>query len=117
MVFVRRLLAGKPPISAPEKELPDPVWGATFLAELHHVAGLMGDTGATEHALRKGMDGRYFSTALSRLQKELKSALGLAVHPYLIDDGGVRPRRYALTLPRDAVQIVSDGNFSLNQPG
>ncbi len=104
-VFVRRLLRGEAPLGAPPKDAPDPAWAARFLAELRRIVGPFGDMDAAERALRKGMDGNYFSTTLSRLHSELKRQLGLAAAPYLIHDGGRRPRMYALTLLPAAVSL------------
>ena len=58
----------------------------------------------TERALRKGMDGSYFSAHLSKLKKLLRHELGPAAAPYLISDGGKRPRRYSLGLRPTAVR-------------
>ena len=50
------------------------------------------------------MDGSYFSTHLSKLKKILKRELGPAAAPYLISDGGSRPRLYRLELSPSAVR-------------
>ena len=105
-VFVRRLLTGKEAIGAPHKDAPDLAWAEAFLAELRLIVGPLGDTDAASRALRHGMDGNYFSTALSRLHTELKKQLGPAAAPYLIHDGGCRPRKYALTFPPSAVSLI-----------
>jgi len=81
-------------------------WAARYLAELRAIAGPMGDIDVAEHALRNGMDGNYFSTTLSRLREVLKQHLGGAMSPFLIDDGGCRPRRYSLRLPASAVTLL-----------
>ena len=44
------------------------------------------------------MDGGYFSAHLSKLKKILRRELGPAAEPYLISDGGSRPRLYSLGL-------------------
>ncbi|MBN8456183.1 hypothetical protein [Accumulibacter sp.] len=49
------------------------------------------------------MDGGYFSAHLSKLRRIIERQLGAAATPYLISDGGKRPRRYCLTLPPSAV--------------
>jgi hypothetical protein len=63
----------------------------------------MKDLDETERALRRGMDGSYFSAHLSKLKKILRRELGPAAEPYLINDGGSRPRRYSLGLRPTAV--------------
>ena len=105
-VFVRRLLNGNQAISAPGKDTPDEAWARRYLVELRAIAGQLGDKDLAEHALRNGMDGSYFSTTLARLHKALKGHLGAAVKPYLIDDGGSRPRQYSLNLPVTAVTLL-----------
>ncbi len=105
-VFARRLVAGLPPIGAPAKDVPDVAWASRYLEELRRISGSLGDIDAAEHALRNGMDGNYFSTTLSRLQQALKKRLGVAAPEYLINDGGRRPRLYALLLARESITLV-----------
>ncbi|WP_342674028.1 CRISPR-associated ring nuclease Csm6 [Candidatus Accumulibacter aalborgensis] len=102
-VFARRALRGEAPLPAPAKEFPDADWKRRYLVELRWIAGPLGDLDETERALRKGMDGGYFSAHLSKLQKILRRQLGPAAEPYLISDGGTRPRRYSLGLRPVAV--------------
>ena len=105
-LFARRTQAGEPPLSAPPKNAPDKAWAERYLAELRTIAGELADLDETERALAKGMDGDYFSVHLSKLRKILKRALGTAAAPYLIDDGGSRPRRYRLALPPEVVRFA-----------
>ena len=102
-VVARRALRGEAPLPAPAKEFPDADWKRRYLVELRWIAGPLGDLDETERALRKGMDGGYFSAHLSKLQKILRRQLGPAAEPYLISDGGTRPRRYSLGLRPVAV--------------
>ena len=102
-VFARRALRGEAPLPAPPKELPDAEWRQRYLIELRWIDGLLGERDDTERALKKGMDGGYFSTHLSKLRKILQRELGPAAAPYLISDGGSRPRRYSLELRPTAV--------------
>ncbi|MBN8454031.1 CRISPR-associated ring nuclease Csm6 [Accumulibacter sp.] len=102
-VFARRALRGEAPLPAPPKELPDVEWRQRYLIELRWIDGLLGERDDTERALKKGMDGGYFSTHLSKLRKILQRELGPAAAPYLISDGGSRPRRYSLELRPTAV--------------
>lgn len=106
-VFARAALAGEAPLAAPAKEVGDPDWARRYLEELRAVRGEMADLEVTEKALRHGMDGAYFSSQLSSLRRALRDALGAAAGPYLIDDGGRRPRRYRLLLPPEAVRFAS----------
>jgi len=107
-LFARRALKGEPPLPAPPKEVPDEAWRNRFLAEYRLIRGEMDDTDRTEHALRAGMDGDYFSEKKSALHRSLKKVLGSAASPYLIDDNNSRPRRYRLTLPPDAIRIEGE---------
>lgn len=106
LVFVRRRLNGEGAIGAPDKNVPDMSWAKRYLAELHRIVGQMGDTDAAKHALRSGMDGHYFSAALSRLREIISRNMGNAARPYLIDDGNCRPRLYSLALPPAAITLL-----------
>lgn len=108
-LFARRARSAAPALPAPQKESPDPDWATRYLAELRRITGPTADLGSTEHALRSGMDGAYFSSRLSKLRSALKRALGPAAGPYLIDDGGRKPHRYRLALNADAIEILAPG--------
>lgn len=110
-VFARHALRGGAPLPAPAKGAPDEEWGARYLREYRAIAGTLADIEATERALKAGMDGDYFSQRKSKLHKQLKTALGPAAEAYRIHDGGARPRRYALTLSRDAVRFTQKVAF------
>jgi CRISPR-associated protein (TIGR02584 family) len=102
-VFARRALRGEAPLPAPPKDVPDAEWKKRYRIELHWIDGPFRDHEKTEAALKKGMDGGYFSAHLSKLRRIIERQLGAAATPYLISDGGKRPRRYCLTLPPSAV--------------
>jgi CRISPR-associated protein (TIGR02584 family) len=106
-VFARRAAHNEPALPAPFKGVPDAEWSQRYLDQLRLIVGDMADRDHTEHALRSGMDGEYFSSRLSKLHRMLKKALGPAARPYLIDDAGTRPRRYRLALPPEAIRFVS----------
>ena len=105
-VFARRARNNEPALPAPAKDAPDDDWAARYLHELRAIAGPMGGIARTEHALRNGMDGGYFSSCLSKLHSTLKEQLGPAARTYSIDDGGASPHRYRLALEADAVQLL-----------
>ena len=106
-LFAQRLLDGKPPLPAPSKHAPNIPWAERFLTQYHAIRnGEADDTDRTEDALKHGMDGDYFSNTKSKLHGHLRQALGkTAAEPYLIDDGGTRPRSYRLALPAGAVRF------------
>lgn len=104
-VFARRAATNEAALAAPLKDVPDPAWAERYLHELRAIVGPLGDIGSAEHALRAGMDGSYFSFQLSKLRSAIRRALGPAAEPYLIDDGGRKPRRYRLALAPEAVQL------------
>ncbi len=105
-LFARRAQGGQPALPAPPKDVPDPQWAEWFLAEYRAIrGGDRADLERTERALARGMDGDYFSALKSHLHRHLRQALGRAAGPYLIDDGGCRPRRYALHLPAEAIEF------------
>lgn len=102
-VFARHQADGGSPLAAPAKGVPDPDWARRYLREYRAIVGDLADLDATERALRQGMDGEYFSARKSKLDKKMKAALGQAASLYRIQDGGKRPRRYALSLMSDAI--------------
>lgn len=114
-VFARRALAGEPALPAPHKEVPDPAWAQRYLHELRAIAGPAADLSSTQHALRNGMDGGYFSSRLSKLHSVLKKHLGAAAAAYRIDDGGGKPHRYRLALGADTVRVLRGRDASLRQ--
>ncbi len=106
-VFARRAQQQQGEVSAPHKEVPDMEWASWYLAE--HARCTDGDwasSEATQKALAKGMDGRVFSTTLTRLHRVMRAALGPAAAAYKVHDGGSRPRKYALRLDASAIQFV-----------
>lgn len=110
-VFARRAMRAEPPLPAPAKGAPDAAWARRYLAEYKAIVGTMADSDATQTALKRGMDGEYFSQRKSKLDKRLKTILGPAADAYRIHDGGTRPGRYGLTLTPDAVRFASDVAF------
>ena len=107
-VFARRLKQGLAPVKAPPKDCGDPEWAASYLNEYRSIAGQLADIENTERALRHGMDGGYFSSRKSKLERRIKAALGPGAVAYQISDGGKRPRKYRLELPPEAVRFVDD---------
>jgi CRISPR-associated protein (TIGR02584 family) len=108
-LYARRAVEGRGPVAAPPKGVPDPAWSDWYLAEYRAIRDEMADLDATERALARGMDGEYFSQRLSKLRRELRRALGPAARPYLISDGGTRPRRYRIELPSKAIRFGAPG--------
>jgi CRISPR-associated protein (TIGR02584 family) len=104
-VFARQTQQGLGPLAAPGKDVRDADWAVRYLDEYRAITGSMADIDATEHALRNGMDGDYFSQRKSKLDRRLRTALGPAAAAYRIHDGGTRPRRYALALPPGAIRF------------
>jgi CRISPR-associated protein (TIGR02584 family) len=105
-VFARNKLADWPPLDAPTKGVPDPIWGQKFLEEYHFILGKFSQK-ENPSALKDGMDGEYFSTCKSKLEKRLKKALKVAAPAYRIDGGSKRPHKYQLLLPKSAIQFLS----------
>lgn len=104
--FARRASASLESLPAPAKGAPDLDWAQRYLCEYRAITGTLADIEATEHALRNGMDGEYFSARKSKLERRLKAALGPAAAPYLIDAGGQRPGKFHLPLPAFAIYFV-----------
>ena len=108
-VFARRAMSHAPALAAPPKDVPDPAWAERYLCELRAITGPHADLSTTEHALRLGMDGSYFSSRLSKLRSALDKQLGPAAGAYRIDDGGRKPHRYRLALDGEAVKVLGSG--------
>ncbi len=105
-VFARRAKQGEPPVPAPPKDVPDEQWAQWFLNEYDAIrCNPADDKDGTRNALKKGMDGQYFSTAKSELHTRLKAALELAAAPYLITHDGRRYRKFSLKLPTEAIHF------------
>jgi CRISPR-associated protein (TIGR02584 family) len=105
-VFARRASEGKGPLAAPIKGVEDPEWGSLYIQELRQCVHDEEDLNElTRRSLRKGMEGEQFSMQLSRLQKSLRKLLGARAEPYLIDNGGSRPGKFQIKLPRDAIHF------------
>jgi CRISPR-associated protein (TIGR02584 family) len=104
-LFARRAQRGDEALAAPGKDNGETDLARDYLLELDAIS-LDGDHAATERALRNGMDGDYFSQTLSKLQRSLKKRLGVAAAPYLIDNGGRRPRRYRLRVAPENIRFV-----------
>jgi len=105
LLFAHRAQQGQPPIRPPAKEVPCLEWSARYLESLQACSDRWADLDRFNLALKHGMTGDYFSQRLSRLNKSLRQNLGPKAQPYLIHDGGQRPRLYALRLPTHAIEI------------
>ena len=106
-LFARRRMLRQEALPAPLKEVPDLEWAQRYLAEYRQIKGDMSDMDNTERALKRGMDGGYFSSCKSRLHRELKKTLGAISRDYLVDDGGARPRQYAINIASEAISYKS----------
>jgi CRISPR-associated protein (TIGR02584 family) len=110
-VFARQTLSDGAALMAPTKGVPDAAWAKRFLREYRSITGTMDEIEATGRALKNGMDGEYFSQRKSKLERRIKSALGPTANNYLISDGGIRPRKYRLTLSPDSVKFEQNVAF------
>jgi len=109
LVFAKRAKAGEPPLRAPNKHAPDREWAERFLREYEALLDPLEDGERTQHALREGMDGDYFSQLKSRLKREMVTQLGQhAAAPYLpVGEGN--PPRFHLNLPPEAIRFEDLG--------
>lgn len=107
-LFARRALQGLPPLQTPAKSSADPEWAALFRQELEAISGKFGISELTEDALKNGMEGEYFSSTRSKLCKKIKDKLGVQnAIPYLINDGGKKPRLHRLSLEPRQIEYTS----------
>jgi CRISPR-associated protein (TIGR02584 family) len=103
--FARRRLAQAPALLCPADGVSEPGYASAYLAEYMTIIGAMGDGDRTHERLRHGMDKAFFEQTKSKLHRRIDDVLGHAAGPYLIGHDGVRPRRFALTLPPEAVRF------------
>jgi hypothetical protein len=97
-------MKGEAPLEAPSKYVKDANWKRLYQSELRKTVQEYEDVPEeTRRSIERGIDGDQFSMQLSRLQKALRKALGPHAAPYLIDNGGRRPRQYSCTLPAGAI--------------
>ncbi len=106
-LFARRTVQGHEPLGAPAKGVPDAELAALFFKELRGLAGSLGDIDRTQARLTDGMSDDFFLQTRSKLHKVLKSDLGPAAQPYLIDGGSTRVRRYRIGVPPSAIRFES----------
>lgn len=117
-VFARRAQGGLPALPAPVKSIASPAtqrktrensdfWAASYMEEYKRIVGTQeANERDLDGALGK-MNGENFSSRKSKLRDVLAQALGPAVKPYLIDDGGTKPGKYQLTLPPQSIHFVT----------
>lgn len=118
-VFARRALNGKDALRAPMKrKVIHQQWSFLYTEEYYKCEpddGVLPKTIENIETLHpdlmKWMTGTSFSSRLSRLRRKLEDQLGPGAIPYLIDDGGTRPRKFQCTLPAHSIHfrtIVDD---------
>jgi hypothetical protein len=109
VALVSRALKGLEPLAAPLKDVHDTEWAQTVRADLRRVYGQsdMGIPGAMERLLHDSSSGQSVSPMISRLRKQLHSALAPGRAVFYFDDGpGHRNKRYRVPLSSDAISIV-----------
>ena len=104
--FARRAAAALPGLTCPRDGVPLAEHAAGYLLEYRRVRGVLGDDGRSAARYRQGMDKGQFLERKAKLNKALRSALGLAAAPYLVVGEGRQPMRYRLALPPAAVGFV-----------
>ncbi|WP_303786934.1 CRISPR-associated ring nuclease Csm6 [Azovibrio restrictus] len=106
--LAERRRRGAPPIRFTDA---DP---AEFLATYSRIVGHdSADLEQTAHlfAQEQGIPKEFFEQKCAKLNRALKTALGLAAPPYLITAQGRRPlTRYGLTLSPEQIEIHADSN-------
>lgn len=106
-VFARRVLNRQVPLTALSKTGKDKDWGEYLLRELRLMNLTEKVMQKHEDALSIGLEGDNFNTQKSKLERCLKKALGSKCIHYLVSGGNTRPRQYQLTLPHEAIEIIS----------
>lgn len=111
-VFARRAKKGRPPVSAPNKHVPDSAWARRFLDEYQRIKCHAGhDSTRTTQALAEGMDGDYFSPLKSKLNRTIREALGpgQAAACTVKSTKGRSPKYYLAIAPEYISFIEADG--------
>ena len=104
--FARRAVTALPGLACPRDGVPLPEHAAAYLLEYRRVRGVLGDDGRSAARYRQGMDKGQFLERRAKLNKALRSALGMAAAPYLVVGEGRQPMHYRLALPAAAVGFV-----------
>ena len=104
--FARRAVTALPGLACPRDGVPLAEHAAGYLLEYRRVRGVLGDDGRSAARYRQGMDKGQFLERRAKLNKALRSALGMAAAPYLVVGEGRQPMRYRLALPAAAVGFV-----------
>lgn len=121
-LFARRRLNSEKRLTAPSQDMGDEALAKAYLTEYELITGRSIDIDASLKSAftveeKKGnqiikriaMTGADFSTRLSNFQKALKQKLGAGqAKPYLIDDGGTKPKAYELTIKKENIRIIED---------
>ena len=106
-VFARHSVLDKGPIAAPTKYVNDQELSEEYTREYFRCGADAEELPKMiDNSLLKPLDGTQFSVILSRLQKTVRKGLGAFADPYLISDGGKRPRMFQCTLPPDAIRFL-----------
>ena len=120
-LFARRRINNKARLPAPQKEVGDEELAKDFLYEFEIITGksieidkeLQTTFGTPKNPeIPPTMTGNYFSSTLNKLRTALKQKLGAGqAEPYLIDDGGTRPKTYELAIDKENIQIIEDRHY------
>lgn len=104
--FARRTMQGKRPIAAPAKSFAHRALSKQYTREYYRCGRHAEELPEViPESLIRPIDGDRFSLIKSRLHDGLEKALGGFANPYLISDGGKRPRMFQCTLPPHAIRF------------
>ncbi len=82
------------PICCPSEGAPDQDYAISYLRNYCQLLGEMGNTERTQETLKNGMSKSFFEQRKSRINRQIKDALGIHSIPYLIKPMGKRPNTH-----------------------
>ena len=113
-MFARRQINNKARLSAPNA-IGDESLANDFLYEFELITGNSIEIDKqlqTTFGQPPRMRSDYFSPTLTKLRKALEKKLGAGnAKPYLIDDGGTRPKTYELAINKENIRIIEDRHY------
>ena len=91
-------------ICCPSEGAPDKGYAKSYLHYYCQLLGEMGNTERTQKTLKDGMSKSFFEQRKSRINRQIKDALGIHSEPYLIVPKGKRPNtHYIIQLEQEQI--------------
>jgi len=92
--ILQKQIINKQQTCCPSDGAADKDYATSYLHYYCQLLGEMGNTERTKKTLKDGMSKSFFEQRKSRINRQLKDALGIHAEPYLISPMGKRPNTY-----------------------